>query len=597
MKKRCNMFIEECKVIFYIIKKTQRMSKSYLPLMIINAIVKTLMPILAVIIPKYLIDEIMYKCRINVICLIVLSITISNFLFGQLSAYLDTIVAIKSYEINNLFDFQISKKIMELPYEKIEDPNILNLKERAIFPIKNQGAINRVVSGTSRLFSMMLTVFSLLMIICEYNIAIISVLIIICIINIKVSNKSCEYQYEYYKNLVPIQREFTYFSNLACDFEFGKEVRLYKMKDLILSRIRHYDDRSLNLMGQAYKGVGKIEGWSGVINACQIGLAYIAAIITFIFNDMTIGGFTMFINAVNKLIASIDDILKTIIDMKQMAQYLKYYIEFDQIRPAYDKGTLNCQNKSFEIIFDNVSFKYPNSDVYVLKNVSVDIKAGEKVSIVGVNGAGKTTFVKLLLMLYKPTEGAILVNGINLEKYDFKDYIKHVSAIFQDYKLFAASIIENIAFEAEAEVEKIKTILNELHIDLKKLPDGLYTEIFKIFDENGIEMSGGEGQKVAIARSIYKEADLIILDEPTAALDPIAEKEVYTHFDNLTGNKTSIFISHRLSSCHLSDKILVFDYGRIVQEGSHKKLLEDKTGLYYKMFSTQAKNYKKENVR
>lgn len=163
--------------------------------------------------------------------------------------------------------------------------------------------------------------------------------------------------------------------------------------------------------------------------------------------------------------------------------------------------------------------------------------------------------------------------------------------------MFAASIIENIAFEAEAEVEKIKTILSELHIDLKKLPNGLDTEIFKIFDQNGIEMSGGEGQKVAIARSIYKAADLIILDEPTAALDPIAEKEVYTHFDNLTGNKTSIFISHRLSSCHLSDKILVFDNGRIVQRGSHKKLLEDKTGLYYKMFSTQAKNYKKENVR
>lgn len=591
------MFIEEGKVILYIIKKTQRMSKSYLPLMVINALVKTLMPILAVIMPKYLIDEIMYKCRINIICLIVLSIIISNFLLGQLSAHLDTIVAIKSYEINNLFDSHISEKIMELPYEKIEDPNILNLKERAIFPIKNQGAINRVVSGTSRLFSMVLTVFSLLIIICEYNIAIIPALIIICAINIKVLNKSCEYQYEYYKNLVPIQREFTYFSNLACDFEFGKEVRLYKMKDLILSRIRHYDDKSLNMMGQAYKGVGKIEGWNGVINACQIGLAYIAAVITFIFYDMTIGGFTMFINAVNKLIASIDDILKTTIDMKQMAQYLKYYIEFDQILPACDKGTLNCQNESFEIIFDNVSFKYPNSDVYVLKNVSVDIKAGEKVSIVGMNGAGKTTFVKLLLMLYKPTEGAILVNGINIEKYDFQDYIKHVSVIFQDYKLFAASIIENIAFEAEAEVEKIKTILSELHIDLKKLPNGLDTEIFKIFDQNGIEMSGGEGQKVAIARSIYKAADLIILDEPTAALDPIAEKEVYTHFDNLTGNKTSIFISHRLSSCHLSDKILVFDNGRIVQRGSHKKLLEDKTGLYYKMFSTQAKNYKKENVR
>ena len=245
-----------------------------------------------------------------------------------------------------------------------------------------------------------------------------------------------------------------------------------------------------------------------------------------------------------------------------------------------------------EIEFKNVSFKYPNTEKYILKNVSAKIKAGEHVAIVGQNGAGKTTFIKLLCHLYDNYEGKILINGREAGEYSFIEYVRLLSVVFQDFRLFAFTIKENVTVfeDKNVDLEEIYKIAGiEEWID--SLEDKDETHIYKMFVENGVEPSGGQGQKLAIARALYKNAPIVVLDEPTAALDPISEYEVYKNFDRLVHGKTAIYISHRLSSCRFCDRIIVLENGLVVEEGTHEELMKNTKGLYFNMYNTQAKHY------
>lgn len=581
----------EWKIILYIVKSTRELSKYYISLTIFNSVVKTIIPLSNIILPKYIIDELIYGYDIKDIIVLIGIIISINLLMGQISAICDFKLSVKSLKISNSFDVHICQKIMQLEYEKLENPDILNLKEKAIFPIKNQGAINRIVSGISNLLTQFLIVVSLGITLFRYSPLTIITLSIASILILIIMKKSCDYQYEFYQNLVPIQREYVYFSNLACDFQFGKEVRLYNLHPLIMNKIRGYNNKSLGLLEKAYNGVGKVEGKSAAVNSFHLGIIYLLAVLGTLNGEISVGTFTMFINAAINITTQINGALSTIIDMRQMAQYLESYVQFDKIEISNPISGEKFDKKNLVIEFDKVSFKYPNENAYALKDISVHIYPGEKISIVGKNGAGKTSFIKLLLGLYKPTSGKILVNGINIDSIDSREYQNLFSVIFQDFKLFATSIEENIIFGDKVNSEKLVDLLAGLGFDTETLKNGIKTQVFKIFDSEGIEFSGGESQKIAIARSIHKNSKIIILDEPTAALDPISEKDIYINFDKLTQKRTSIFISHRLSSCKLSDRILVFENGKIVQEGSHSELLEDKENLYYQMFSTQAQNY------
>ena len=245
-----------------------------------------------------------------------------------------------------------------------------------------------------------------------------------------------------------------------------------------------------------------------------------------------------------------------------------------------------------EIEFKDVSFKYPNTEKYILKNVSATIKAGEHVAIVGQNGAGKTTFIKLLCHLYDNYEGKILINGREAGEYSFMGYIRLLSVVFQDFRLFAFTIKENVTVfqDKKVDLEEIYKIAG-IEDWITSLEEKDSTHIYKMFVENGVEPSGGQAQKLAIARALYKNAPIVVLDEPTAALDPISEYEVYKNFDKLVHGKTAIYISHRLSSCRFCDRIIVLEDGSVVEEGSHEKLIENTKGLYFKMYNTQAKHY------
>jgi ATP-binding cassette subfamily B protein len=255
-------------------------------------------------------------------------------------------------------------------------------------------------------------------------------------------------------------------------------------------------------------------------------------------------------------------------------------------------GTLTTEKRDdnqYEIEFHNVSFKYPNTDFYAIQNLSLKLHIGEKLAVVGMNGSGKTTMIKLLCRLYDPTEGEITLNGIDIKKYDYQEYMRIFGVVFQDFNLFAFSLGQNVAADVDYDKQKVADCCKEAGLTLNHLNPETY--LYKNFDESGVEISGGEAQKIALARALYKDVPFIVLDEPTAALDPVAEYEIYSKFNDIVGNKTAIYISHRLSSCRFCDDIAVFDKGRLVQRGSHDKLIQDSGGKYYELWNAQAQYY------
>ena len=281
--------------------------------------------------------------------------------------------------------------------------------------------------------------------------------------------------------------------------------------------------------------------------------------------------------------------------MKQVALYARDYGEYMDLGKGKKQGVKKLEEPGegeLSVEFEHVSFRYPGSEEYVLRDLNLKLDIGKRMAIVGKNGSGKTTFIKLLCGLYDVTEGCIRVNGVDIREYDHQEYCKLFSVVFQDFKLFSFPLGENIAGNTQADEGRVKDALERAGLGElpEKLEDGIYTYVDREFDDTGVVFSGGEKQKIAIARAIYKDAPFVIMDEPTAALDPLSECEVYAGFDKIAGGKTAIYISHRLASCRFCQDILVFDGGRVVQRGSHFEL-EKEEGLYREMWNAQAQYY------
>ncbi|MCH5269524.1 MAG: ABC transporter ATP-binding protein [Lachnospiraceae bacterium] len=316
-------------------------------------------------------------------------------------------------------------------------------------------------------------------------------------------------------------------------------------------------------------------------------------------NAITIGNVCLYAGCISMFLQHFRDAIKVLTLLYDNTKYVKTYFDFLEIPNRKYEGTLPIEKRTddkYTIEFCDVTFRYPGSDVDVLKHFSIRFRIGERLALVGKNSSGKTTFIKLLCRLYDPTEGVILLNGIDIRKYDYKEYLSLFSVVFQDFKIPAFALGENVAASMDYDEEKVKVSLEKVGLSYlwDRMPNKLETPLYKDFDDKGVDISGGEAQKIAIARALYHDTPFVILDEPTAALDPLAEYEIYSRFDELVGTKTAVYISHRLSSCQFCDDILVIDGGQAVQRGNHEELLSDKEGLYYLLWNTQAQHYKEE---
>ncbi len=399
------------------------------------------------------------------------------------------------------------------------------------------------------------------------------------------------------------KEELTNFSwrfgaGMSFDYKNGKDIRIYGSYDLMErwttevfthKRFRDMLTKSVRTdAGNAFL----TSSLTGMIN----GASYLIVVVIALAGEITIGNVVRFAGCLSRLLGSLKDLVDILSEFSLSARRQLSTLALIELEDEMYKGKLPMEKRSdneYQIEFKNVSFQYPGTETYALKNFSMKLKIGEKLAIVGMNSSGKTTMIKLLCRLYDPQEGEITLNGVDIRKFKHEEYSRLFSVVFQDYKLFAFPLGQNVAVNQNYTPEQVIKSLEEAGFGarLSRMEQGLDTYLYKNYDDSGLEISGGEEQKIAIARAIYKNAPFILLDEPTAALDPKAEYEIYTNFDHIVGDKTAIYISHRLSSCRFCEKIAVFHEGRLVQTGSHEELLAQRDGKYYEMWNAQAQYY------
>lgn len=391
-----------------------------------------------------------------------------------------------------------------------------------------------------------------------------------------------------------LDRIFYYFLNMFSDYNTGKEIRIYKEQNLIEHTAT---DRLLTdgerILKKASMNTAKQSSFVAVLGALVGFGIYLFIGVKGLYGLFGIGSLVLYCGAFMQIIGGIMKMAVTFGKTAEMVPLVNYYFEIvnTEDEMTYGEKELDLMG-GFEIEFKDVSFKYPGAESYALQNVNLKIKNGSHLAVVGRNGSGKTTFIKLMCRLYDVTDGEILINGVNIKDYTRDSIVKLYSVVFQDFKIFSVSLKDNVCANTDFEGDKFYACLENANIKdrAERLPNKENTYLYKDLDKSGVEISGGEAQKLALTRALYKDAPIVVLDEPTAALDPIAENEIYSRFNTFVQNKTAIYISHRLSSCAFCDEIAVFDKSRLVESGTHQDLLAA-DGKYAHLWNAQAKYY------
>ena len=394
-------------------------------------------------------------------------------------------------------------------------------------------------------------------------------------------------------------RVFGAFGFIGMNKSRAVDIRMYEQETIVA----HYWNGNNRVFGaDGYLGrlargsMGAYGGVSAAVATLTTGFVYLFTCLKAIGGAFGVGSITQYVGAVTALAGDFNQLLQTYGIMKANTEHMEKNFEYLDIPNSMYQGSLTTEKRSdrqYEVEFKDVSFKYPGSDLWALRHVNMKFKVGKRLAIVGENGSGKTTFIKLLCRLYDPQEGQILLNGIDIRKYRYDDYMNIFSVVFQDFQLICQPLGNNVAGSMEYDCDRVRKALIDAGFGdrLATMEKGLDTMLYKDLSEDGVDVSGGEAQKIAIARALYKDAPFIILDEPTAALDPIAEAEIYSKFNDIASDKTAIYISHRLSSCKFCDEIAVFHEGAVIQHGTNAELVADENGKYHELWNAQAQYY------
>lgn len=435
-----------------------------------------------------------------------------------------------------------------------------------------------------------------------------SPLVLLCVIAIMLAitfiapmlmNKSESYYAKHADDHNLGNRLFGFFSWLGYRKNIAMDVRMYRQDRICDRNNRNKEDifGSNGLFAHLARGeMGLFAAAGAAVSMIFTGVVYAFVCLKALAGAFGLGSVTQYVTAISKVSGGMSSLVSGIGLMCNNTPFLELTYEYLDIPDNMYQGSLTVEkrrDRRYQVEFRNVSFKYPGSDNWALRNVNMKFEIGKRLAVVGMNGSGKTTFIKLLCRLYDPTEGEILLNGIDIRKYNYREYMDIFSVVFQDFQLLHLKLGENVAGSLSYDKERVLDCLEKAGFAtrLAEMPNGIDTYLYNEYEKHGTSLSGGEAQKVAIARALYKDAPFIILDEPTAALDPIAEADIYSKFDRIVGDKTAIYISHRLSSCKFCDMIAVFDEGSVIQLGTHEELLKNGTGKYYELWHAQAQYY------
>ena len=577
------------------LREMARDYKGILPLIFSLAIFQGLSPLINIILPKYILDELLGMKRLNVLLLYIGGLALGNFLFHLVISRCKNNLNINIDILSLNATKKLGIKSTSIGLEDSEKKSNLDLLERGKYGVYN---ISSLADTISIMGASLVTLVMVIGILIRNDWRLIALVVLCNAVTIPCFNKIRELDIDNAQRGVPENRAFQYLCSVATDFRFAKDLRIYNGDKFFLEKAEITMDKIIHINHEYFTKHGLWNGLAQSIVQIQLTIIFIILGISLLTAKITVGSFTMLYGASNQLGRSINSIIQGYTDLITLSFNLDPYYEFLNIEEIQEGEGFEASIKSpVSLTFENTSFKYPTAKEDTLKDISFSISSGETLAIVGKNGAGKTTIIKLLCRLYKPQKGRILINGVDIQSLSMEEYRKQLSIVFQDFKLLPIKLNENIIGKSkdlitEEETKDIWNRLEEVGIKswIKKQSKQLESYITKVHDDKGLLPSGGQEQKIAITRALVRDGAIVILDEPTAALDPKSEEEVYENLIKLTEGKTSIFISHRLSSTRIADRIIVLDKGEIVEEGCHKELI-NYNGLYADMFNIQANQY------
>ena len=582
------------KALWLFAKITAKNDPLYIPVIILNALAPAAATMINVFVPMIFINQITDPRPAGDFIKIVILLVVGKILLESLERLLNREEFVRRQGINDYLTFELAKKAMDLTYQNIENPHTLDLKEKANAAI-NMGAIHNLLSCLKDIITSVATIIGTALVIISFSPYLVAFSIFISLLIIFVNGKEAAYTSKFDLEIVNVNRRFSYYFSLMASPHYQKEIRVFDLGPLMKSKTKGYLDEMM-------AGFEDKFAYEANMGALKIFLESILRLISYTYVAMrTLSaayGPQISFGSFSAIIAANENFMTAFQTM--FSELAAFIMSLVNLEPLYDFYILDSDKEEnlkeageFESLeFINVSFTYPGSDRKIIDDISFKINKGEKISIVGVNNAGKTTLVKLLLRFFDIDAGEILYNGVNIKNISKASLYEKMSGVFQDFSIMPFTIKENIIGNMDYDEENTSEILKELDLDerFKALENGLDTYLNKDIYENATDLSLGQKQKLAIARAIYHKPEFIILDEPTASLDPLAEAQVYEHFNEMTKDKTAIFISHRMSSTKFTDKILLLDEGKIAAYDSHDNLMKYKN-KYSDLYKAQAKYF------
>lgn len=584
----------------YLITYAWKWDKTLFGYYFLFTILTAVQPFISLFSVKWIIDELMTEPHV-----IDLAWILSFFLVGGAlvnfgvalvkNLYIPRLILIRFTFIN-----QMQRKAMKMDFKYTEDPKTLDDLQNAGQAVSSnnvgiEGAFHKLFEVSGSLVSL-LTYMSLLFVLSPW---ILLYLVLNMVFVYYLTSCAKKYEFSKKEERVALQRRSNYLYQMMSDFKFGKDIRIYQLAQWLSKKFRGIKEAQLKLTKKVEMRYLASYLVDIVLIWIREGIVYAYLIYCVLVKGLSLGNFSMYFTGITNFTTTLKRVMEDFAQLHLQLLYVNHFRNFLEIQDESVPQTVTPIPvlKPYTIEFKDVSFKYPNSERYIFKSLSFKIKAGERLAIVGVNGAGKTTLVKLMTRLYEPTEGEILLDGINIKQFDRDAYFDLFSVVFQDIKVLAFTVAENVAIAKREILDRARVVecLNQAGLGekIQSLAKGIDTPMLKGLEEDGIELSGGQNQKLALARALYKNGDIVILDEPTSALDPLAEFEIYQNFDQLIGHKTAVYISHRLSSTRFCDAIAFFENGEILEYGTHDELLA-KNGRYAEMFRIQSQYYQVE---
>ncbi len=586
---------------FYIFKTITKWDKSIVPISLLQSPLIILMELIVAYFVTILTWCIENEKGISSIVLAALGLAAFSVLTSFISNRLNEKILVKKNEINRRFDLLLGEKIMDMDFEIAEGPTGRDKYQKAKNALGSEGVYG-FATMFSTLFTNVIGIFTFGAITASLNPWLILVLtgaqllgLLSTLVENHLINKTKD-------PIAAVDRKLNYITKTSRDFAIAKDIRLFHLRDYLRQMSEYFVGERKFWTNKMYFYYFISDTLRLILNVgIEIGIfGYIAY--EAINGEMSKTALVLYAVSVTDFTSWVEYIGETLSNIIPKNMLINDLREFLDINNSMENknGKSTPLESPYTIEIENLSFTYPETDKVILNNINLTINAGERLALVGVNGAGKTTLVKLLCGLYRPTSGSIKINGTDISDINRDKYYESVSAVFQEARIMPCSILENISMlpAAESDIEKFNFCIRQAGIyeKIQKLPEKENTLLVKNVNDNAVELSGGELQRLLLARAIYKDAPTLILDEPTAALDPIAENEIYLKYSEISKNKTSIYISHRLSSTRFCDRIVLLDDTQIAEQGTHEELMAH-SGKYAEMFKIQSKYYEKEEER